>query len=216
MIGTAWVVRWLAVPLAVLVGAGAARADDWPAGDAGDIAAVETYLNDLTTYRARFTQQSPDGAEADGMVWLSRPGLARFEYAPPNDLLLVADGDFLIFFDRQIDQVTRFSPDRGPFRFLLAEEVDFGHGVRVTAIERRAGALRISLIDSDDPEEGSVTLAFEENPLRLVRWEVVDAEGKLTRVALFEVEAGLELEGKLFRFTGNDRANPDYRQGLYE
>ena len=214
----AWLGGFLGVvALAGVALAGARAAENaWPEGDAADIAKVQAYLNDLTTYRARFIQMSSDGGYTDGTVWLSRPGLARFEYAPPNDLLLIADGTWLVFFDRDIDQVTHAAIDTGPFRFLLAETIDLSQDMVVQAVERSRGMLRVELIDEDDPDEGSITLVFEEDPMRLSEWRVLDSQGKHTSVIFYDDMFGLELDRALFRFTGNDRANPDYRRGTYE
>ena len=188
----------------------------WPEADQADIDKVEAFLNGIDTYRARFIQVDSGGGYSEGWLWLQRPRFLRVEYAPPNDLLLVADGNFLIFFDRDIDQVSRFQYETGPFRFLLADVVNFNEDMVVNAIERRAGLLRIKLIEEGDPGQGSVTLVFEEKPMRLVKWKITDATNKITRVTLYEHSFGAPFERKLFRFTGYDRVRRDYRYGEYE
>ena len=188
----------------------------WPEGDQADIDKVEAFLNGIDTYRARFIQVDSGGGYSEGWLWLQRPRFLRVEYAPPNDLLLVADGTFLIFFDRDIDQVSQFQYEAGPFRFLLSDVIDFTEDMVVNAIERRAGLLRLKLIEEGGPEQGSVTLVFEEKPMRLVKWEVTDATNKITRVTLYEHSFGAPFERKLFRFTGYDRARWNYRYGDYE
>ena len=65
--------------------------------DRADLARVEAYLNNLTTLRARFLQIAQSGAAAEGTAWIWRPGRMRFEYDPPEPLLLVAyAGQFLM------------------------------------------------------------------------------------------------------------------------
>ncbi len=190
--------------------------DGWPAADRADIEKAEAFLNGIDTYRARFAQLTGDGDYSEGWLWLERPHYLRVEYAPPNNLLLVADGNLLIFFDRDIDQVSQFQYDTGPFRFLLSKEINFSKDMIVNAIERRAGFLRIKLVDEANPGQGFVTLIFEEAPMRLVQWEVTDADNKTTQVTLYEHSFGLPLERKLFRFTGHDRLRYDYRYGTYQ
>ena len=190
--------------------------DGWPDADRADIKKAEAFLNGIDTYRARFTQMAWDGVYSEGWLWLERPHYLRVEYAPPNNLLLVADGNLLIFFDRDIDQVSQFQYDTGPFRFLLSKEINFSRDMIVNAIQRHAGLLRIKLVDESDPGPGFVTLVFEEAPMRLVKWEVTDSEHKTTQVTLYEHSFGLPLERKLFRFTGHDRLRRDYRYGAYE
>lgn len=181
-----------------------------------DLAAVEAFLNDITTLQARFLQVASDGSYADGLFWLSRPGLARFEYAPPVDLLLVADGYRLKFYDAEVDQVVDMSLDTGPFRFLLGETVDIRHDMIVRGIERRGDVLRVAFQDRVDPREGTVTLTFEGDPMRLRQWEVHDAQGNITGVTLYQDRYGLDLDPSLFRFTENDRLAPDFRRGRYD
>ena len=190
--------------------------DGWPAADRADIEKAEAFLNGIDTYRARFTQVAWEGSYSEGWLWLERPHYLRLEYAPPNNLLLVADGNLLIFFDRDIDQVSQFQYDTGPFRFLLSKDIDFSKDMIVNAIERRDELLRIKLVDENNPRQGFVTLIFEEAPMRLVQWEVTDAENKTTQVTLYEHSFGLPLERRLFRFTGRDRSRQDYRYGTYE
>ena len=190
--------------------------DGWPAADRADIEKAEAFLNEIDTYRARFAQVAWDGGYSEGWLWLERPHYLRIEYAPPNNLLLVADGNLLIFFDRDIDQVSQFQYDTGPFRFLLSKDINFSKDMIVNAIQRRAGFLRIKLVDETNPGQGFVTLIFEEAPMRLVAWDVTDAENKTTQVKLYEHSFGLPLERKLFRFTGHDRLRDNYRYGTYE
>ncbi len=204
------------ISLSLLILADTGHCDDgWPAADQRDIDKVESFLNEIDTYRARFIQVGPDGGYSEGWLWLQRPDRLRVEYAPPDNLLLVADGSFLIFFDRDMNQVTEFSYDVGPFRFLLATEISFEEDMVVQSIERKAGFLRLKLVDQSMLGQGSVTLVFEEKPFRLVKWEVIDSASKITHVTLYEHSFGLTLEQKLFRFTDHDRVRHDYRYGDY-
>lgn len=181
-----------------------------------DLSAIETFLAELTTMQARFIQVGSDGTYADGMFWLSRPGYARFEYAPPVDLLLVADGYRLKFYDGEVDQVVDMALDSGPFRFLLGESVDIRKDMIIQGVERRENIIRIGLQDREDPREGTVTLIFEDGPLRLRQWEILDPQGHITAVTLYGERYGTELDQTLFRFTENDRLSPDFRRGRYE
>ena len=85
--------------LAAVIGAGMnlpapfARAQSTPALSAADqalISQVQTYLNGLTAITANFLQVAADGATRTGKAWLQRPGKMRFEYDPPDKMLLVA------------------------------------------------------------------------------------------------------------------------------
>jgi general L-amino acid transport system permease protein len=69
-----------------------------------------------------------------------------------------------------------------------------------TAVERSAGALRITIVQTDDPRAGRLTLVFAERPLQLTNWVVVDGQGATTRVALSEIQNGVAIPAQLFEF----------------
>ena len=192
-----------------------ALAIDWSPGDQADITAAEKFFNDLHTYRAQFVQISPEGSRSKGWLWLQRPYYLRVEYAPPTNLLLVANGTFLIFMDRDIDQVSKYSYGSGPFRFLLKDKVNLAKDMIVHAIDRNTKLLRLTLVDEDDLQAGSVTISFAEEPMRLVGWTVTDSKGLTTEVALHDHSFGMKLPKKLFRFTEHDKVRPNYRYGIY-
>ena len=67
---------------------------------------AEAYLNAITTLKARFTQVNADGASHEGDLYISRPGKMRLVYDPPTPMLMVADGVFLIYVDKDMDDVS--------------------------------------------------------------------------------------------------------------
>ena len=50
------------------------------------------------------------------------------------------------------------------------------------------------------PNEGRITLILEENPMQLRQWEVLDAQGRSTRVTLTQIETGVRFDPFLFAF----------------
>ena len=208
------VTRFLTTILVVFA-AGAAEAaapDIWPAGDREEVKRIEAYLESMTTLRANFLQANADGTLDSGIMWLWRPGLVRIEYAPPTEVLMVATGNWLVYFDAELDQVSHIPADSGPFRFLLDEEVRFGEGVEVRELARSSGLLKLTLADAEDPGAGSVTLVFDETPMALRQWEVRDAQGFLTIVTLTDAVVGESFDRDWFYFPASAR-KPDFRIG---
>jgi outer membrane lipoprotein-sorting protein len=207
--------RILAAVLLFAAGtAQAAAPESWPAGDREQVARIEAYLEAMTTVRANFLQVNADGTLDSGIMWLWRPGLARIEYAPPTEVLMVATGTWLVYFDAELDQVSHIPADSGPFRFLLDEEVRFGEGVALRGLARAGGLLKLTLADADDPGAGSVTLVFDETPMALRQWEVRDAQGFLTIVTLTDAVTGESFERDWFYFPDSAR-KPDFRIGQF-
>ncbi len=159
---------------------------------------VESYLNRLTTIHARFVQVGPSGELAEGDVYLARPGRMRIEYDPPVPLLLIAADDWLAYQDKELEEVTYLPLSSTPAAFLLQEKIRLNGEITVTAVEKTPGAVRIQLIETEDPKAGKLTLVFSEAPFALRQWEVTDAQGLTTRVGLLNAEFGKAFNPKLF------------------
>jgi outer membrane lipoprotein-sorting protein len=169
--------------------------------DRADIARVEAYLNGIQTLQGRFLQVAPDGGVSEGQVYLRRPGRLRFEYAPPSPILVVADGLFVVFHDKELGQTDRIPLGATPIGVLVRETIKLSGDVGVRAVSRAPGVLRVSLFDPARPEEGQITLVFGEQPLELRQWQVTDARGQVTSITLSGVELNQPLPGKLFVVT---------------
>lgn len=165
-----------------------------------DIARVETYLNALTTLRARFLQIAQNGAAAEGTAWIWRPGRMRFEYDPPEPLLLVADSGQFLMYDRELRAPTTLLVSQTPLAILLRREVRLSGDVTVTEVLRDGPFLRVTMFRSSEPTEGRLTLVFNNDPLELRQWAVVDAQRRETRVTLSRIETGLRFPAGLFQF----------------
>lgn len=195
----------LLAPFALAVPARAQRAPAPPAAalserDRADLARVEAYLNAMTTLRARFLQIAQTGAAAEGTAWISRPGRMRFEYDPPEPLLLVADAGQFLMYDRELRAPTTVPVGSTPLGILLRREVRLSGDVTVTAVERTGGFLRVTLFRTSEPAEGRLTLVFNPDPLELRQWAVVDPQRRETRVSLSRIETGMRLPAGLFQF----------------
>jgi outer membrane lipoprotein-sorting protein len=175
----------------------------WPAlPDAAHepIARVEAYLNGIDTLRSSFVQINPDGAEVTGELYYARPDKMRLEYDPPSRILIVANRWQVIYHDRRLKQVSHLLTGSTPLGFLLEEDIRLSGDVTVTDLEEAGGELRVTLVQTEEPDQGSITLVFAEQPMELRRWTVVDAQGLPTHVLLGGVETGVALDDELFVF----------------
>jgi len=71
------------------------------------------------------------------------------------------------------------------------------------------GGLAVTVVESAQPDAGSLTLVFTENPLSLRQWIVVDQQGKTTTVMVSDLQFGMALDPMLFQyqslFSGSNR-----------
>ena len=75
------------------------------AADSANLQRIETYLDAIRTLKAKFEQFNPDGGTASGDVYLSRPGRMRFQYAPPVQMEIVSNGDYVAVDNKELKQV---------------------------------------------------------------------------------------------------------------
>ncbi len=173
------------------------------------IVKAEDYLRTLTTARARFLQTSQDGTQLIGNFYLNRPGKLRFEYDDPVKDFIVADGFFIYFYDAELGEQSNALIGQTLADFLLRPDIRMDGDVLVKNIQRGGGLLQITLAQTADPEAGSLTLGFEENPMRLKKWRVNDAQGMITEVELFQLQTDVALADMLFIYS-NPRKLEDH------
>ena len=71
----------------------------------------------------------------------------------------------------------------------------------MTGLVKGKGTVRLTIERSEAPEDGSLTLVFEDNPLTLRQWSVRDAQGGETHVSLVAPEFGAAINDEAFEFT---------------
>ena len=156
------------------------------------------YLQGLKTVTGRFSQTDPNGGASTGMLYLQRPGKARFEYDPPAGLLVVSDGQFVGVSDRRLKTFNEYPLGRTPLVLLLAREVRLDRGVTITGVDETPNGFSISARDGRGQAEGRITLLFRSDPVALRGWSLVDGQGRTTQVRLGPLAPADHLAAGLF------------------
>jgi outer membrane lipoprotein-sorting protein len=169
------------------------------AQDTLELQRIAAYLNNIRTMTARFQQVASNGAST-GRLWVARPGRMRFEYDPPTEIALLADAQSVYYWDKELNQTSKYELRQTPAWFFLRDPISFGGDVVVTRFERAGGIVRVTLVEGTRPDAGSLTLVFRENPLALVQWTVVDQQGKTTTVSLYDTQFGVALDPGMFQY----------------
>jgi len=190
------------LPLASFAAPTRARAADAPMQltdeDRADLKRVAGYLDSIRSMSARFQQVASGGGLSFGKIYLRRPGMLRVEYEPPVPVLLVSDGTWMDYYDSELDQLTQIPLDQTPIWFLVQQTIDFSPKITVTAIERSPGALRLSVYQTANPDAGSASLTFADEPLALKQWTIRDSRGTQVSIALQDAVFGADLPNDLF------------------
>lgn len=163
------------------------------------LAEISNYLNQLRTAQGGFTQINGDGTLSTGQIYISRPGRIRFEYNPPDQSLVMANGGQVAIFDAR----SNTSPDRYPLRhtplsIILARNVDLGRARMVTGHTSDGTTTTVTAQDPDNPQYGNIQLVFTANPVELRQWIITDDIGTQTTVILNDLTRGGSIPGAKF------------------
>ena len=163
------------------------------------LAEIAEYLNKTDSLTARFVQISDEGRYSEGKVWVQRPGRMRFEYEPPTQILIVANDGDMMYHDAELNQTSYIGIDETPLSFILKSEISFADpSITITGFNRQPGIIQVELVQTETPEQGALIISFNDLPIELRKWEIIDSEGVHVNVALFNVKVGDSLEKSLF------------------
>ena len=166
---------------------------------------VETYINSIRTLQARFVQTNPNGSNVQGTLYVSRPGKMRFQYDPPSQLKIVADGRQVTMWDPANKDFGQWPIGWTAASFLVMEPFRLSGDLTVVANQRTPdGLLALTLVQTRKPQEGKVVVRLSENPMQLRGWSIIDNRGNKVDVALTNLQTGIQLADSLFKYDGPD------------
>ena len=160
---------------------------------------IEKYLNSLRTLQARFVQSNPNGSIIQGTLYLRRPGRMRFEYDPPSQLKIVADGFQVTMWDPTTKDFGQWPIGWTAASFLVKDPLSLSGDLRVEKLERVNGLIEATMSQAKKPQDGKVIVRFVENPLTLRGWTVIDNRGQQVTVSLADMQTGMQLADSLFK-----------------
>ncbi|NND18888.1 MAG: outer membrane lipoprotein carrier protein LolA [Silicimonas sp.] len=165
--------------------------------------AISNYLNGIKTAKTDFTQVNDDGSLSTGTLFIKRPGRMRFEYNPPEDLLVMAGAGQVGIFDGKsnLNRAERYPLRRTPLNLILEKNVNLARRNMVVGHDFDGTATVVTAQDPEHPEYGSIQLKFTGNPIELRQWIIRDGQGATTTVILGELAKGSDLPSTLFNIS---------------
>ena len=169
--------------------------------DKVDLTKIEDYLNNLKSLEAGFVQMASNGGTAEGKIYISKPSKIRMEYTAPEPLLIVGNGDYIIYYDKDLDQVTNIDYKDIPATVILTKQIRFDNqNLKITDLYKDSGQTSITVETPKNPGVKPITLIFDNEPLRLKQWKVIDQQNIEVTISLFDIEQDVELNDSLFKF----------------
>lgn len=181
--------------LAMMFVAGAAQAEN------ADLNKIENYLNNINTLEASFVQMSSNGGSAEGKIYIEKPSKIRMEYTAPDPLLIVGNGDYIIYNDKELDQITNIDYKDIPATMILSNKIKFdGKNLKVADFYKDSGQTSVTVEMPNSPGVKPITLIFDNSPFRLKQWKVIDQQNIEVTISLFDAEQDKNLSADLFKF----------------
>ncbi|MEQ9261157.1 MAG: outer membrane lipoprotein carrier protein LolA [Roseovarius sp.] len=167
------------------------------------LAEISGYLNSFETATGEFTQINDDGTISTGQIYIKRPGRVRFEYDPPEQVLVVADGTHVGIIDGKSNTGPEAYPlNRTPLKIILARNVDFTREKMVTGHASDGKTTTVRAQDPENPEYGHIELVFTGDPVELRQWVIEDSAATRTTVVLGDLKTGMRLDDEPFEIPG--------------
>jgi outer membrane lipoprotein carrier protein len=178
-----------------------------PAQAAGAVQALREFLAQTKTARGEFSQQVSRGAApaappASGSFYFERPGKFRWAYVKPYEQVLVADGERLFLYDKDLNQVTvrkvTAALPASPASILFGSS-DFERDFAVSDAGTRDGvAWLVAVPRQKDTQFERIEIGFRDGvPAAMV---LTDSFGQVSRLTFSRFDRNARLDAQLFRF----------------
>ena len=166
---------------------------------ASDVLEIENYLNNIKTLHASFVQTTSNGNTSEGKIYIAKPNKIRMEYNDPVNVSIVGDGNFIVYHDKELDQVTHIDYDDVPASLILANDIKIdGKKIKITDFYKDSGTTEAVVEYEVNGETHPITLVFNNNPFELKQWKITDPQGIEISVFLYNMEQDKDLDETLF------------------
>ncbi|MBO7556090.1 MAG: outer membrane lipoprotein carrier protein LolA [Alphaproteobacteria bacterium] len=166
-----------------------------------DIAKIENYLNSVKSLQARFVQNASNGSVSEGRIIIEKPNKIRMEYNAPANILIVGNGEYIVYNDKDLDQVSNIDYSDIPASVILGNDVKIdGQTIKVASFYKDAGTTVIGLDYKGKGDIGVITLTFSNSPFELKQWKVIDPQSVEITVSLYETQLDKPIDSPVFKF----------------
>lgn len=164
-------------------------------------------LEPLETYEARFEQLILDGSgerlqQANGSMWLSRPGKFRWEVDAPYRQEVVSDGREVYLYDPDLEQVTVQALDQRvthtPALLLSGSASELTESYEVSR-QQQGGSETFRLVPKS-PDTLFEELQMTFNDERLAALQMIDSTGQETVIEFSDIRTNRDIDDSRFAF----------------
>ena len=183
------------------------------AQSAENLQKIENYLNSIKSIEATFVQMASNGSTAEGRLFIKKPNKLRMEYAEPTNVLIIGNGDKIIYNDLDLDQITHIDYDDIPASMILSDKIKIdGEKIKVIDFYQDTGSTSITLDYANKGDVGPITLVFSNNPMELKQWKIVDPQSVEVSVSLYDTKKDNDINDDVFKFKNKKTSSRNFKK----
>lgn len=149
---------------------------------------ISSYFSTLGKLKTDIVQRNPDGTQETGTLYLDLPGRLRLDYHPPSPITIIATGVRFFLVDYALKETVSVPENRTPIASILKKDLDFlDPNLIILGMSRSEEEIILQFSEKRFQDEGHVVLFFQENPIALKKWAVVDAFEQKVEVELVQI-----------------------------
>jgi outer membrane lipoprotein-sorting protein len=150
---------------------------------------IEDYLNSFRSLHGDFQQLSPDGSLVSGDFFIDKPGRMRLDYKHPSSQIIFSHDGVLYLYDASTKEVSQTELSQSIADLLLREAVQLeSNDVKIKNFEEDDQTVHLTLQKAGGEDLGELTLVFNQKPLKLIQWVIVDPQSQRTEVTVSNLQ----------------------------
>ena len=109
--------------------------------------------------------------------------------------------NYIVYNDKDLDQVSNIDYDDIPASVILGNDVKIdGKNIKVASFYKDAGTTVIGLDYKGRGDIGVITLTFNNSPVELKQWTVIDPQSVEITLSLYGAQIDKPIDASLFKF----------------
>lgn len=142
---------------------------------------VERYFNQIKYMECTFSQYEQSGAVRQGKIFVSKPNKMRVDYYTPYRESIILDGDMLMHYNHELDELSYIHNTFFPLRVLSQENISLENDLKTVALEHAHGRLTMEVTFKEmKDKENKFFISFIQKPFTLKSADVINSEGRMT------------------------------------
>ena len=136
-------------------------------------------------YPLEFTfEQKYNNDKINGWMVIAGNGMARTEFAPPNNNLIVADGKWIMFYDPEIDRTTYIPLDKGIFKAFLKPTALIEDKIFQIKETKENNKIIFTLDFNMNNADQKIKLYFDKTAKNLLGWQLHESPNDFIEVKI--------------------------------